>query len=90
MRRGSITPLLLVVAAVLLPARSRGQDADYSHYVSPWKTPWDYEGPKGAEHWGELDPQYAIAPARNSLRSTFGMRIKRNCLPYDSNTGVAR
>lgn len=63
MRRGSITPFLLVIAAVLLPARSRGQDADYSHYVSPWKTPWDYEGPKGAEHWGDLDPLYATCSA---------------------------
>lgn len=24
-----------------------------------WKTPWTYEGPKGADHWGDLDPDYA-------------------------------
>lgn len=24
-----------------------------------WKTPWDYEGPRGADHWSELDPAYA-------------------------------
>jgi carbonic anhydrase len=24
-----------------------------------WKTPWTYEGATGAEHWGDLDPDYA-------------------------------
>jgi carbonic anhydrase len=32
---------------------------DYSHYVSPWRTPWDYVGPRGASRWSELDPDYA-------------------------------
>jgi carbonic anhydrase len=36
------------------------QNAVYSQYVSPWKTPWDYEGPRGAEHWSELDQAYSI------------------------------
>jgi carbonic anhydrase len=34
---------------VLLPAGSRAQ----------WKTHWSYEGATGAEHWGDLDPEYA-------------------------------
>ncbi|HEY7894299.1 MAG TPA: carbonic anhydrase family protein [Gemmatimonadaceae bacterium] len=25
-----------------------------------WKTPWDYTGPRGADHWSALDPAYAI------------------------------
>ncbi len=40
---------LLVVAAVLAPASSQAQ----------WRTRWEYEGAKGAEHWSELDPDYA-------------------------------
>jgi carbonic anhydrase len=24
-----------------------------------WKTPWSYEGPRGPQHWGDLDPAYA-------------------------------
>jgi carbonic anhydrase len=24
-----------------------------------WKTPWSYEGARGADHWGDLDPDYA-------------------------------
>jgi carbonic anhydrase len=35
--------------AVLAPVASRAQ----------WKTPWDYAGPAGAEHWGDLDPEYS-------------------------------
>ena len=26
---------------------------------SQWKVPWAYTGPRGAEHWAELDPSYA-------------------------------
>jgi len=44
-----MTFVLLAVAAVLLPAGSRAQ----------WKTHWTYEGATGAEHWGDLDPEYA-------------------------------
>jgi carbonic anhydrase len=24
-----------------------------------WKTPWSYEGARGPEHWGDLDPDYS-------------------------------
>jgi carbonic anhydrase len=51
---------MLTVAAVLLPAGPLAQNPDYSHYVSPWKTPWTYEG---ANHWSELDPDYAACNA---------------------------
>jgi carbonic anhydrase len=41
--------VLFIAAVVLLPAGSRAQ----------WKTAWSYEGAKGPEHWGDLDPDYA-------------------------------
>ncbi|SRR6266481_839364 len=44
-----MTFVTLIVAAVLVPAGPRAQ----------WKTHWAYEGPTGAEHWGDLDPEYA-------------------------------
>lgn len=25
-----------------------------------WRTPWTYDGPRGADHWSELDPEYRI------------------------------
>jgi carbonic anhydrase len=40
---------LLLAPAFLAPVTSRAQ----------WKTPWTYEGATGAEHWGDLDPDYA-------------------------------
>jgi carbonic anhydrase len=50
---GWIPFVLLAGAAALLPASSLAQ----------WKTHWDYEGPRGADHWSELDPAYAICNA---------------------------
>jgi len=44
-----MTVVLLAVAAVLAPAGPRAQ----------WKTHWTYEGATGAEHWSDLDPEYA-------------------------------
>jgi carbonic anhydrase len=49
LRKGWLTFVWLVVVAVLVPVGARAQ----------WKTPWTYEGARGAEHWSELDPDYA-------------------------------
>ena len=40
----------LAASLFLLPPGLRAQ----------WKTPWSYEGPQGPEHWGDLDPGYAV------------------------------
>lgn len=51
---------VLAVGAVLIGLDSlRAQDAGHERYVSPWRIPWTYEGARGAEHWSELDPEYA-------------------------------
>jgi carbonic anhydrase len=44
-----MTVVLLAVAAVFAPAGPRAQ----------WRTHWTYEGATGAEHWSDLDPEYA-------------------------------
>ena len=49
MRKDRMTLVLFVVSAFLASQYSQAQ----------WKTRWDYEGAKGAEHWSELDPDYA-------------------------------
>jgi carbonic anhydrase len=51
--RGWKTLVLLGAAAFLAPVVSQAQ----------WKTPWEYEGEKGPEHWSELDPDYAACNA---------------------------
>jgi carbonic anhydrase len=48
LRKSYMTFALLAVAAVFVPPGPRAQ----------WKTHWTYEGPTGAEHWGDLDPDY--------------------------------
>src|ERR1700685_4473049 len=52
-----MTFVLLVVAAFLVRGNPQAQDA--KPVSTTWKTLWSYEGAKGAEHWGELDPDYA-------------------------------
>lgn len=41
--------LWLVAVAVLAPTMSRAQ----------WRTPWEYDGSRGSDHWSDLDPAYA-------------------------------
>jgi carbonic anhydrase len=41
---------VLIAAAVFAPASAPAQ----------WKTPWTYEGERGADHWSALDRDYAV------------------------------
>jgi carbonic anhydrase len=55
-----VVALAFFAAGFSTPRSAQAQDAAGSHpYVSPWKTPWEYVGPRGSAHWSELDPAYA-------------------------------
>jgi carbonic anhydrase len=45
---------LIAIALLFVPASLQAQ----------WKTPWDYEGARGAKHWSSLDPEYAACNGR--------------------------
>lgn len=55
-----VVPVVTVVSLPAIHAAALGTvDADPAHhYVSPWRTPWTYEGPRGSDHWADLDPLY--------------------------------
>lgn len=91
---------LLTVLFVLLPAAAPAQDAQANHtYVSPCRTPWTYEVPRGSDHWAELDSQYAAC--RGKQQSPIDIRdtqkadlpalrfdYKPALVPYVTNNGA--
>ena len=69
MRNTALMFALPMVIAISLPATHvlalGTSDANAAHqYVSPWRTPWTYEGPRGSDHWAELDSQYAACSGK--------------------------
>jgi len=42
--------MLVLLLSALLVRAGRAQ----------WRTPWTYEGPRGADHWSDLNPDYAV------------------------------
>src|SRR6202789_3639779 len=55
----------LAMGVFLTPQASQAQSIEPLHpYVSPWKTPWDYAGPRGNDHWADLDPAYAACKGK--------------------------
>ena len=80
----------LAAVAFLVPQAPRAQSAEQIHpYVSPWKTPWDYEGARGNDHWGDLDPAYAACKGKEQspidIRST--QKAALPALRFDYHTG---
>jgi carbonic anhydrase len=66
--------LAFVLSQSFTPGSAHPQDAQDSHpYVSPWRTPWDYQGPRGSAHWGELDPAYAACNGKE--QSPIDIRV---------------
>ena len=75
-------------------------DANAAHqYVSPWRTPWTYEGPRGSDHWAELDSQYAACNGKEQspidIRDTqkadlpaLRFEYKPALIPYVTNNGA--
>ncbi len=64
-----------------------------------WRTPWTYEGPRGANHWSELDPSYApcnggkeqspidIRETEKAVLPAVQFEYKRSPLKYLTNNG---
>lgn len=66
--------------AVSAPTDLTAQDeAAGLHYASPWKTPWTYEGPRGNDHWSQLDSAYSACAGKEQspidIRDTIKNRL---------------
>jgi carbonic anhydrase len=97
--KGLIRALSIAVLA-WLPAVVGAQDIPAEHkYVSPWRTPWTYEGARGSDHWADLDPQYAackgkaqspidIRAAQKSDLPALRFDYKSSPIPYVTNNGA--
>jgi carbonic anhydrase len=90
-------PIALIV---LLPAAAPAQDAPAAHkYVSPWRTPWSYEGPRGSDRWADLDSQYSACRGKEQspidIRDTqkadlpaLRFDYRPGLVPYVTNNGA--
>jgi carbonic anhydrase len=72
--------ILLIMATAAVPSGALAQ----------WKTPWDYAGPRGPDHWGALDPAYApcssgLAQSPIDIRATTTADLSPLRFDYRSN-----
>ena len=104
MRNTALMFALPMIIAISLPATRAAvpdaSDADAAHhYVSPWRTPWTYAGPRGNDHWAELDPQYAACSGKQQspvdIRDTqkadlpaLRFEYVPGLIPYVTNNGA--
>ena len=62
-------------------------------FAQGWKTEWSYSGPKGPEHWGDLDPDYAACKS-GKAQSPIDIRgVRKAPLPpieFDYRAGAVR
>jgi carbonic anhydrase len=96
----ALSSALPIALAGLLPTAVGAQVPQADHrYVSPWRTPWTYEGARGSDHWAELDPQYAackgkqqspidIREAQKADLPALRFDYKSGPTPYVTNNGA--
>lgn len=48
---------------------------------SQWKVPWTYTGPRGAQHWAQLDPSYAACNGKQQSPINIRNTVKANLPP---------
>ena len=78
--RDWIPIVLLAAAAITAPTSSQAQ----------WRTPWEYEGPTGADHWSDLDPAYAtcnVGKEQSPIDIQGTEKAQLPALRFDSKSG---
>jgi len=81
--KGCKALVLLCAATLLAPAVSQAQ----------WRTSWEYEGAGGAEHWSELDPDYAACNAgkeQSPIDIQHAVRAELPALRFEYKSGPLR
>lgn len=81
-----LNAVLLTLTGILWIRAAEAQNPEHEHYISPWKTPWTYEG---ADHWHELDPAYAACNGKEQspidIRDTE--KVSLPILRFESKSG---
>jgi carbonic anhydrase len=104
MRYAALGLTLPMMMALSLPATraavlGTADAAARRQYVSPWRTPWAYEGERGNDHWADLDPRYAACRGKEQspidIRDTqkadlpaLRFDYKAGLIPYVTNNGA--
>jgi carbonic anhydrase len=80
---GWIALVLLCGPALVAPSVSQAQ----------WRTPWEYEGATGAEHWSEQDQDYAVCNAgkeQSPIDIQHAVRVGLPALRFEYKSGPLR
>jgi carbonic anhydrase len=88
-----IVTLSMTFVAAFTSTRLDAQGTEHEKYVSPWKTRWDYRGPRGADHWSHLDPAYAACnegKEQSPIDIHDAVKTDLPALQFDSKNGPVR
>jgi carbonic anhydrase len=82
---------VLVITTLLRPLDAAAQGITPT--AGGWRTAWSYEGPKGPDHWGALDPEYAACNAgheQSPIDITSTTKAALPSLRFDYRSGPIR
>lgn len=81
----------VVITVLVCPVAAAAQAATPA--AGGWRTPWSYDGAKGPDHWGALDPEYATCSAGHEQSPIDIATTTREALPaihFDYKSGPVR
>src|SRR5579862_231330 len=87
--RSALILIGLIAGGITLASAGIGAGDAAQQGAGMWQTRWEYEGPKGPEHWAELDPDYAACNGKQQSPIDIQETVKADLPPlkFDFKSG---